>query len=307
MERVLICMVILLAAAALILLLRLILYRKQVSHIREQLLFLNAEESNLMLNSAYPIGKTKELIDAMNQAIETFRQEQRRLRKANQSYRQSITSISHDIRTPLTSVKGYVQMQQRADVPEEKRQEYLRVVERRLEELGEILNQLFEYARIEAGEFTLSLERVNAGNLFAEIISLFYEDFSGKGLEPQVSIPGEAVFIQADRHAFSRILENLIRNALVHGKGNYRLSLSSQGGYAVIAIANETDQIEEKDLDYIFERFYTTDQSRRRRSTGLGLAIAKEFTERMGGSIRASLQQEDFAVEVRFPLLAEKG
>lgn len=307
MERVLICMVILLAAAALILLLRLILYRKQVSHIREQLLFLNAEESNLMLNSAYPIGKTKELIDAMNQAIETFRQEQRRLRKANQSYRQSITSISHDIRTPLTSVKGYVQMQQRSDVPEEKRQEYLRVVERRLEELGEILNQLFEYARIEAGEFTLSLERVNAGNLFAEIISLFYEDFSGKGLEPQVSIPGEAVFIQADRHAFSRILENLIRNALVHGKGNYRLSLSSQEGYAVIAIANETDQIEEKDLDYIFERFYTTDQSRRRRSTGLGLAIAKEFTERMGGSIRASLQQEDFAVEVRFPLLAEKG
>lgn len=307
MERVLICMVILLAAAALILLLRLILYRKQVSHIREQLLFLNAEESNLMLNSAYPMGKTKELIDAMNQAIETFRQEQRRLRKANQSYRQSITSISHDIRTPLTSVKGYVQMQQRSDVPEEKRQEYLRVVERRLEELGEILNQLFEYARIEAGEFTLSLERVNAGNLFAEIISLFYEEFSGKGLEPQVSIPGEAVFIQADRHAFSRILENLIRNALVHGKGNYRLSLSSQEGYAVIAIANETDQIEEKDLDYIFERFYTTDQSRRRRSTGLGLAIAKEFTERMGGSIRASLQQEDFAVEVRFPLLAEKG
>ncbi len=305
MEMFFICLVIVLAAAAVIMLLRLIFYRKQVSHIIKELLFLNAEESNLLLTSAYPIGKTKELIDVMNEAIEEFRQTQRRLEKANRSYRESITGISHDIRTPLTSVKGYLQMQQSADVPEEKRQEYLRIVERRLEELGEILNQLFEYARIESGEFTLSLERVNAGNLFAEIISMFYEDFSGKGLEPQVFLPGEAVFIWADSHAFSRILENLIKNALVHGKGNYRLSLSPQGGYAVITIANGTDQIEEKDLEQVFERFYTTDQSRCRRTTGLGLAIAKEFTERMGGSIRASLQQEDFAVEVRFPLLAE--
>ena len=283
MEMFFICLVIVLAAAAVIMLLRLIFYRKQVSHIIKELLFLNAEESNLLLTSAYPIGKTKELIDVMNEAIEEFRQTQRRLEKANRSYRESITGISHDIRTPLTSVKGYLQMQQSADVPEEKRQEYLRIVERRLEELGEILNQLFEYARI----------------------SMFYEDFSGKGLEPQVFLPGEAVFIWADSHAFSRILENLIKNALVHGKGNYRLSLSPQGGYAVITIANGTDQIEEKDLEQVFERFYTTDQSRCRRTTGLGLAIAKEFTERMGGSIRASLQQEDFAVEVRFPLLAE--
>lgn len=193
-------------------------------------------------------------------------------------------------------------MQQKADVSEEKKAEYGKIVERRLEELGDLLNQLFEYARIEAGEISLRQERINVGNLFTEIITMFYEDFSQKGFEPQIEISKEALFIQADRHAFSRIVENLIKNALVHGTGNYRFSLYSQKGFAVISIANETDQIEEKDLRQIFERFYTTDQSRSRRTTGLGLAIAKEFTEQMGGGIQAFFQDERFTMEVCFPL-----
>ncbi len=302
MEIVFIFLAVFLALLAAILLLRLICYRKQINHIKEQLSFLEAEESNFLLTSAYPVGKTEELINALNRVIEKYRQNQRRLSKANRSYRESITSISHDIRTPLTSVKGYVQMQKRADVPQEKKAEYLRIVERRLEELGDILNQLFEYARLEAGEFQLDLQRINVGNSFAEIISMFYEDFSVRGIEPQVEVCREAMFIQADNHAFSRILENLIKNALVHGKGDYRFTLTSDEGYAVIAIANETEQIEEKDLQQIFERFYTTDLSRSRRTTGLGLAIAKEFTEQMGGSIEAFLQEGCFRVEVRFPL-----
>lgn len=305
MENIWAFLAVFLAVAAAILLLRLWSYRKQINHIKEQLSFLETEESNFLLTSVCAVGKTAELIEGLNHVIEKLRQNQRSLRKTNQSYRQSITSISHDIRTPLTSVKGYVQMLQKSDLPEEKKAEYVRIVERRLEELGEILNQLFEYARIEAGEFQLNLERINAGNLFAEIISLFYEDFSGKGWEPQIEIPKEALFIQADKHAFSRIVENLIRNALVHGQGNYRFTLNSRGGCAVISIANETDQIEEKDLEQIFERFYTTDQSRNRRTTGLGLAIAREFTEQMGGRIWAFLQQGYFTVEVCFPLAAD--
>lgn len=305
MEIILAGLSICLAAAAAILLLRLLCYRKQINHIKEQLLFLKAEESNYVLTSAYSVGKTEELINVMNDVIEDYRKKHRRLRKANQSYRESITSISHDIRTPLTSVKGYVQMQKNADIPQEKKTEYSQIVERRLIELGDILNQLFEYARLEAGEFQLSPQKLNVGNVFVEIISMFYEDFTAKGLEPRIEIPREAMFIHVDKHAICRILENLIKNALVHGQGNYHFSLTSREGYAVITIANETQQIEEKDLQQIFERFYTTDQSRNRRTTGLGLAIAKEFTEQMGGSIEAFLQQGFFIVEVRFHLVLD--
>ncbi|MEY8390213.1 sensor histidine kinase [Lachnospiraceae bacterium] len=303
MEDILIIMVIILLAAVTALLLRLWRYQKQISHIKEQLLFVEAEESNYLLTSVCDVGKTREFINVLNEVLEKFRQKQRRLRKVNQSYRESIASISHDIRTPLTSVKGYVQMQQKTDLSEEKKEEYAAIVERRLEELADILNQLFEYARIEAGEISLKRERINVGNFFIEIISMFYEDFFQIGFEPQIEIPKEALFIQADRHAFARILENLIKNALVHGKGNYRFCLASHNGFAVISIANETDQIEEKDLRQIFDRFYTTDQSRNRRTTGLGLAIAKEFTEQMEGTIQAFFRQGRFTVELCFPLL----
>lgn len=303
MENMWFFLVVFLAAIVVILLLRLWRYRRQINHIKEQLLFLETEESNFLLTSVCTVGKTVELINVLNHVIEESRRNQRRLRKSNQSYRESITSISHDIRTPLTSVKGYVQMLQKPDMVEEKKAEYLRIVERRLEELGEMLNQLFEYARLEAGEFQLSPERINVGNLFAEIISMFYEDFSGNGWEPQIEISKEALFIWADHHAFSRIVENLIKNALVHGKGSYCFTLTSRGNCAVISIANETDEIEEKDLEQIFERFYTTDQSRNRRTTGLGLAIAKEFTEQMEGKIQAFFEQGCFVAEVCFPLI----
>ena len=113
------------------------------------------------------------------------------------------------------------------------------------------------------------------------------------------------MFIQVDRHAFSRILENLMKNALVHGNGNYCFSMESKEGNARICIANETEEIENKELERIFERFYTTDQSRSRRTTGLGLAIAKELTEQMGGKIQAYFGEGFFTVEVCFPLLKD--
>ncbi len=303
MEYILWYVCVLLAAVVGVLLFHLFRYRRQVNYISEQLAFLETEDSNFLLTSVYAVGNTPEMINRINRTLEQLRQEQRRLRKMNKSYRESITGISHDIRTPLTSVKGYVQMLQKSEITQEKRIEYTRIVERRLEELSNILNQLFEYARIEAGELVLNMEKINAGNLFAEVLSMFYEDFSEKGCEPEIEIVSKALFIQADRYAFSRILENLIKNALVHGKGKYRFCIYSREGMAVMLAANQTDSIEESDLERIFERFYTTDQSRSRRTTGLGLAIAKELTEQMEGTIQAYFEHGYFTVEVCLPLI----
>ena len=294
--------IVILAAGMGILAICLICYEKQVRHLKKQLEFLKAEDSNQLLTSVCAVGQTGEMINVMNQVLEKMREEQRKLYRANRSYRESITGISHDIRTPLTSMKGYVQLLEHPGTPKEKKEQYLRTVERRMEDLTELLNQLFEYARLEAGELELNREKLNVTNLFAETVSMFYEDFAAKGLEPQVSVSKEALFIKADRHALSRILENLMKNALVHGNGSYRFSLDSWEGNARICIANETDEIEKKELESIFERFYTTDQSRTRRSTGLGLAIAREFTVQMGGEIGAYFEDRHFTVEVCFPL-----
>ena len=303
MDIILWAVIIILAAGAGILSARLWCYKKQIGHIRQELALLEQEDTNHQITSWHPVGKTEEMVADMNRLVVKYRAEGKLLKRENQIYRESITSISHDIRTPLTSAKGYLQMLQKGNVPEEKEREYVQIVEQRLDHVTNMLNQLFEYARIEAGELQLAKEVCNAGNLFTETISLFYHDFVKKGCEPEVVLSQEPCMICGDRNGFVRIIENLIKNALVHGIGNYRLLLEKEQDQVVICVSNETDSIESSDLDKIFDRFYTTDLSRSRKTTGLGLAIVKRFTEQMGGTVKAYLEEKQFTIEVWFPLL----
>lgn len=280
---------------------RLWCYRKQISHMREELDLLEKEDTNKLLSSFCAVGETEEIIRAVNRLLLRYRQEENRIKNENRIYRESITSISHDIRTPLTSAKGYLQMLRKEELPEEKKFHYLRTVEQRLDNLTNMLNQLFEYARIEAGEMNFEPEVFNAGNVFAETISLFYEDFVKKDCEPEVFITQKPCKVEADKQAFVRIVENLLKNALVHGSGEYRLSLTMENEQCIIRISNLTDSVEPWDIDKIFDRFYTTDQSRTKKTTGLGLAIVKRFATKMGGDAKAYLEGNRFTIEVLIP------
>lgn len=305
MQTFLLGTVIILVFGAGILSARLWCYKKQMKHMQMELALLEKEDTNYLLTSNCPVGKTEEVIASCNKIILRYRQEINDLKKENQVYRESITSISHDIRTPLTSAKGYTQMLQNAEIPKEKKTEYIKIIEQRIDSVSDMLNQLFEYARIEAGEMQLEPEVFNAANVFAETISMFYNDFVKKGCEPEVNIVQQPCKIKADKHAFVRMNENLLKNALVHGSGGYKLSLMKKENQMRICVSNLTDSIEKQDLEKIFDRFYTTDQSRSRKTTGLGLAIVKRFTEQMGGTVKADLNEGRFEIEVCIPL-AEK-
>lgn len=301
---ILIIILLLLLTGAGVLSARLGCYKIQTRHLLQQLKLSEQEDTNFFLTAASGVGETGEIISTLNRILEKNRRVREKLIRENRSYRESITSISHDIRTPLTSAKGYMQMMQSRNVPEEKRMEYAQVVERRLDDLAGMLDQLFLYARIEAGELALHMEEIQAGVLFAETISLFYADFEEKNCEPQVYIEKEPCRIRADRQAFVRIVENLIKNALVHGTGGFELSLRRDGQDAAVRVSNQTDSIGPEDIGRIFDRFYTTDISRSRRSTGLGLAIVQELAQQMGGEARARLEEGVFSIEVRFALAA---
>lgn len=302
---------------------RLCCYKKQMSHMLKELRILESEETNLLLTCAVKIGQTPEVVSAVNRVLEKSRKRQERMIRENRIYRESITGISHDIRTPLTSARGYIQMlrgendfygrnkgedhgspgrdngpSERADAG--RRLLWAQIVERRLNDLSVLLDQLFLYARIEAGEISLSMEEANVSNLFAETISLFYEDFLEKGCEPEIFIEPEPCHIRTDKQAFVRITENLIRNALVHGAGDYKISLKGQEDSVTMRVSNAAGGIETGELERIFDRFYTADTSTGRKSTGLGLAIVKELAQRMGGEVRAGLEAGIFSVEVRF-------
>lgn len=281
-------------------------YRRQTRHMIEELAMLQQEDTNYRLSSCCRAGRTQEVIALFNEIVEKYRRERVILNRENHTYRESITSISHDIRTPLTSAKGYLQMLSKDVLSDaaavERHREYLAVVERRVDDVTNLLNQLFEYARVEAGEMEFDMERINLTNLFMDTISMFYDDFSDRNCEPVIDVSQTPCYVLADRSALVRIIENLIKNALVHGTGEYHFSLGAHDERAGLCVSNRTDSIGQSDLDRIFDRFYTTDTSRTRRTTGLGLAIVKQFTERMNGEVEASLENGIFSIRIVFPV-----
>lgn len=280
---------------------RLYMYRNQINHIKKELNMLSQEDTNYRLSSCCGVGNTVELIDELNLILKKYRDELLLLQKDNRLYRESITSISHDIRTPLTSAKGYVQMLSNTGLHEDKKSEYIKKIENRIDDVTAMLNQLFEYARVEAGELEFSPERININNLFIDTISMFYNEFELKGCEPVINSPDSPCYIYTDKNALTRIITNLTKNALVHGTGNYVFNLAKQNECITLSVSNRTDSIEHSDIERIFDRFYTTDKSRTRKTTGLGLAIVKRFVTQMGGDVKAELVDDMFTVMVKLP------
>lgn len=167
--------------------------------------------------------------------------------------------------------------------------------------LNQLLNQLFEFARIEADEMEFSYTIFDLNAVLRSVAVSFFKSFEERKIIPALSIAEISFPFYGDEKAVTRIFENIISNALSHGKSDYHFSSYDNNKYYYFSFQNITDSISESDIDKIFNRFYTTDLSRSRKTTGLGLTIAKNLTVKMGGSISASLNNNVFEIVVCFP------
>jgi signal transduction histidine kinase len=208
--------------------------------------------------------------------------------KSNREFRQAVTNISHDLRTPLTSAIGYIQMIKSGKTPDAKKLEYLDVIEQRLKSLSSLMNGLFEYTQIVEGKVTQNIEKVNICNVLRNIISDYYGDFMDKNFTVEIDIPDSPVYILCDAGSFKRIVQNLIQNVLIHGTEYFKLTVA--GG--TVTYQNKVLNPETIDADRLFERFYTADLSRSGSTTGLGLAIVKEIARNMSGEVSAALEKD---------------
>ena len=179
-----------------------------------------------------------------------------------------------------------------------------------LQEAGErisavklLLDQLFEFVRIEADELKLNCRNTDIHSVLRDVVASYYGDFEQKKCVPYIVIPNPPAIIWGDPDALTRIFSNVVYNALVHGEGNYQITAAIEEAQTVITIKNASSSIQQEDIPHLFDRFYTTDQSRTKKTTGLGLAIAQRLVTRMGGQIVASLQNGIFAIQVVFPIV----
>lgn len=278
----------------------LILYRRQIKEVRKQLTYLEQRDTQKEITLGTSNKEIITFIESLNTLLAKYRNTGHKIENKNNAFRETITSLSHDLRTPLTTANGYIQLLLEKDLSEEQL-EYVQITEERISAVKKLLDQLFEFARIEADELELNNEPVNLNNVLRDTLATYYGDFEKKSVIPDISIPNEPFIIWGDKEAIIRVFSNVIYNALLYGKGSYVIN-SKQGnqGYN-ISFSNHSNTVVAEDIAHIFDRFYTTDKSRSKKTTGLGLAIAKRLIEKTGGNITASLEDNTFSITIFFP------
>lgn len=283
----------------------LIAYRRQVKKTCRQLAFLKTHQTNLRLTSEVDIPEMHQLIDNINEILDQFRAMQTVTQKNQQQLKETITSLSHDIRTPLTSLDGYFQLLSESDNETEK-QHYIQVIQSRIASLSGTLEELFTYTKLQNDAYVLPLEQVDFVKCVYDTVFSFYDAIGEKGITPEIDFEEGHVLIQGNSEALRRIIQNIIQNAIRHGNQLLQMKLYTTEQSITFSCINGVAHPEEINMNQIFNQFYKADSARSKSSTGLGLSIAKELTERMEGTLTAKLEGNLFSLELQFPINLQK-
>ncbi len=270
--------------------------RQAARKMREQM----ADETTARLALPCPSAGAEELLTCLNQLLELRQTERAAYRRKEQELRRQIANVSHDLRTPLTSILGYLQLLEGDGLSPEKKAEYLSVIEGRARTLQVFIASFYDLSRIEGGELPLERERIDLARTLSDQLTASYEQIEEAGLTMEVDIASNLPPVWADGGAVTRIFSNLLTNALRHGTDTLAVRLYLDGNQIVSAFSNRADDLTAEDAAHVFERFYTADKMRTGQSTGLGLAIVKALAERMGHSTAARWENGVFTVEVRW-------
>lgn len=299
-----------------------ILYRRQVKSLCRQLTFLQNTTTNNRLRTDLTEREILELAQRINEIYEKHEKTELELKRKEQNMKEMITSVSHDIRTPLTSLKGYFQllMQEKTDPDnkdmqvagnreqEHREEEYASIMNERMNTLSDLLDELFTYTKLQNEDYILELTEQDLTRLVLDTLFSFYEMFKEKNIEPQMDICEERIPVTCNDVAVKRILTNIIRNAILHGAGDIILQYgrTERGDMVFFRCENMVSDPAEIDIDRLFQRFYKADKARSTSSTGLGLAIAKELVERMNGRVEAKIQESRFIICVYFQMHCQR-
>lgn len=276
-------------------------YRRQIKNICRQMLFIENEETNKIISTVCQKKEILELAERINYLNSLRKKQVQESKKKEQSLKHAITSLSHDIRTPLTALSGYFQLMQESE-NEKEHTRYVEIINGKIKSLKNMLEELFTYAKLQNDNYQFDMQRENITKIVCESIFSFYEEFKEKKIEPKVKIDETEAYVICSSEAVGRIIRNIIKNALSHGWDKVEFIVRQESKNFLFVCRNRVERPEEIEIEQVFTRFYKADSARRNSSTGLGLAIAKELVERMNGDIKAALVEDVFLVEVKFAL-----
>lgn len=278
-----------------------ILMIKEINSITRQLEFIKANRTNMIITSRYSNNNTlKNFTNQINAVIIEAAISRRDYITKEENLKDTLTSLSHDIRTPLTSLDGYFQLFFDASTSDEQEQ-YQKIIKEQINCLRDMLDTLFTYTKLQNNSYKFDMEMCSVNKILLKCLFGFYQEFKDKKIEPKIQLIDEQILILGNENALKRIFQNLIKNCMEHGNGDLNLIMEREENKVIIMVVNHYND-EGINIEGVFDMFYKADRARSHTSTGLGLAIAKELVEKIGGSIEASIFEDEFKIEVCFPV-----
>lgn len=288
-----------LAAAVAVLAVRTAVMRREIRSMSRQLEDLSSGRTEKKISLTLVDARLNELAAQINENMELQKQLRIDARKSEQRLKDSIAGVSHDLRTPLTAIIGYIQMLERSGLSGEQ-QEKAMVILKKANAMRELVESFFELSVMESGQPELAEEPVSFTNIISEAVVDFIPRFEAAELKPDVDLGDKSLYMAGDTTALRRIVQNLLSNALKYTAGRVEVTLEESAGKIILTVANEVRPDTPPDMERLFERFYTADDSRNSGSAGLGLYIVKLLAEKMQGAVSASLENKTLSIYIVF-------
>ena len=295
-------LVIVLVLVCLSLILGIYTLEKNLRQAREQLEQVRAGETGVRLTLDTPNRQAEELFHTVNALLEQRELERVDYQRKERQLRQQIANVSHDLRTPLTSILGYLQLLREEGLSPEERRAWLEVIDGRAQSLRELITAFYDLSRIEGGEYPLEREQVELRRELEEVLAGFYPELEKSGLTVSVDLARDIPPVWGDRGGVRRVFSNLLVNALRHGQGTLEVKLERRGAWAAASFTNGVPDMTQEDVLHVFERSFTADRTRTGQNTGLGLSIVQALMVQMGHQVRPELREGRFTIETLWTL-----
>ncbi len=281
----------LLAALCILLVIKIHLMHKSTREIIEKLDMIIDGDTNNIISVSSSDKQIKQLAKELNKRLKQLRKQQLKYQSGDRELKDAITNVSHDIRTPLTAIMGYLEIMK--DIPKsEKLSQYLAIIQGRAEAMKTLTEELFRYSVVLSGE-NVSVQQTVINKLLEDSIMGAFGALTEKGITPKVDITETKIVRTLDPNALSRVFSNLLSNALKYSSGELEITLREP---CVITFSNQADELTQTQVEKLFDRFYTVESAHK--STGLGLSIARTLVEQMGGTITASLDKTILTITI---------
>lgn len=281
--------------AVCVLSLKIMLMRRAVREIEQGFSQRLWQDTNTLISISSGDKALCGLAESMNVQLRNLRAIRRRLQSNEGELRDAVANISHDLRTPLTAICGYLELLSNENLSDEAHR-YLSIINSRVEQLRKLTEELFRCMLLGAAPESVAQETVSLNALIEDTLAAYYTALNARGIVPSVSLPGLPVLCRSDPQALSRILDNMLSNAIKYSDGDLTVSLAPTG---TITLSNTARSLDAVTAGQLFNRYYTVQSGRG--STGLGLSIARRLTEQLGGTLTADYHGNTLTLRLALP------